>query len=196
MPPDTLTGRISFLVLQPVDALRYAHGTPAAELGGLKAAAVLLLLVNFAFALTLYHHGEALTVVPLIGTGLHLVLVYIQRVFDLFAWGMFLYPVILRRRSQGCRPGCGGLKGTCLGQQPSTLLGCSLAFGRSVPTTKGWTRFELNAVKIALFRQRLDLAKMADHLADHVIGHSHSFRVSGRASIFPWLAFMADTPKD
>ena len=38
-------------------------------------------------------------VVPLIGTGLHLVLVYIQRVFDLFAWGMFIYLVILRRRA-------------------------------------------------------------------------------------------------
>mgnify|MGYP006989732451 FL=1 len=99
MPPDTLTGRISFLVLQPVDALRYAHGTPAAELGGLKAAAVLLLLVNFAFAMSLYYHGEALTAVPLIGTSLHLVLVYIQRVFDLFAWGMFIYLVILRRRA-------------------------------------------------------------------------------------------------
>ncbi len=99
MHPDTLTGRIRFLLLQPVDALRYAHGTPAAELGGLKAAAVLLLLFNFAFAMTLYHHGEALTVVPLIGTGLHLVLVHIQRVFDLFAWGMFLYLVILRRRA-------------------------------------------------------------------------------------------------
>ena len=99
MPPDTLTGRIRFLLLQPVDALRYAHGTPAAELGGLKAAAVLLLLVNFAFAMSLYHHGEALTVVPFIGASLHLVLVYIQRVFDLFAWGMFLYLVILRRRA-------------------------------------------------------------------------------------------------
>lgn len=99
MHPDTLTGRIRFLLLQPVDALRYAHGTPATELGGLKAAAVLLLLFNFAFAMSLYYHGEALTVVPLIGTGLHLVLVYIQRVFDLFAWGMFLYLVILRRRA-------------------------------------------------------------------------------------------------
>ena len=99
MPPDTLTGRISFLVLQPVDALRYAHSTPATELGGLKAAAILLLLVNVAFAMSLYYHGEALTAVPLIGTGLHLVLVYIQRVLDLFAWGMFLYLVILRRRS-------------------------------------------------------------------------------------------------
>ncbi|MFC3166930.1 hypothetical protein [Paracoccus fontiphilus] len=99
MPPDTLTGRIRFLVLQPVDALRFAHGTPATELGGLKAAAVLLLLVNFAFAMSLYYHGEALTLLPLIGQGLHLVLVYIQRVFDLFAWGMFIYLVILRRRS-------------------------------------------------------------------------------------------------
>lgn len=99
MPPDTLTGRISFLVFQPVDALRYAHGTPATELGGLKAAAVLLLLVNVAFAMTLYYHGEALTLLPFVGKGLHLVLVYIQRVFDLFAWGMFLYLVILRRRA-------------------------------------------------------------------------------------------------
>ena len=99
MPPDTLTGRIRFLVLQPVDALRFAHGPPAHELGGLKAAAVLLLLVNVAFAMTLYYHGEALTMVPLIGSGLHLVLVYVQRVFDLFAWGMFIYLVILRRRS-------------------------------------------------------------------------------------------------
>ena len=99
MHPDTVTGRIRFLLLQPVDALRYAHGTPAAELGGLKAAAVLLLLVNFAFAMSLYYHGEALTVVPFIGASLHLVLVYIQRVFDLFAWGMFLYLVILRRRA-------------------------------------------------------------------------------------------------
>ena len=49
--------------------------------------------------MSLYYHGEALTAVPLIGTGLHLVLVYIQRVFDLFAWGMFLYLVILRRRA-------------------------------------------------------------------------------------------------
>ena len=99
MPPHTLTGRIRFLVLQPVDALRFAHGTPATELGGLKAAAVLLLLMNVAFAMSLYYHGEALTLLPLIGTGLHLVLVYIQRVFDLFAWGMFLYLVILRRRA-------------------------------------------------------------------------------------------------
>ncbi|WP_207100905.1 hypothetical protein [Paracoccus shandongensis] len=99
MPPDTLTGRIRFLVLQPVDALHFAHGTPATELGGLKAAAVLLLLMNVAFAMSLYYHGEALTLLPLIGTGLHLVLVYIQRVFDLFAWGMFLYLVILRRRA-------------------------------------------------------------------------------------------------
>ena len=99
MPPNTLTGRISFLVFQPVDALRYAHGTPATELGGLKAAAVLLLLFNFAFAMSLYHHGEALTVVPLIGPSLHLVLVYIQRVFDIFVWGMFIYLVILRRRA-------------------------------------------------------------------------------------------------
>ena len=68
-------------------------------MGGLKAAAVLLLLFNFAFAMSLYHHGEALTVVPFIGTSLHLVLVYIQRVLDLFAWGMFLYLVILRRRA-------------------------------------------------------------------------------------------------
>ena len=196
MLPTTPLGRVRFLIFQPVDAIRYARETPADELGDLKSAAFLVLALNFAVALTLYYHGAGLDAVPGIGTGLHIVLVYIQRVFDLFAWGMFLYPVILRRRSQGCRPGCGGLKGTCLGQQPSTLLGCSLAFGRSVPTTKGWTRFELNAVKIALFRQRLDLAKMADHLADHVIGHSHSFRVSGRASIFPWLAFMADTPKD
>ena len=74
-------------------------GTPATELGGLKAAAVLLLLVNVAFAMSLYYHGQALTAVPLIGTGLHLMLVYIQRVFDLFAWGMFLYLVILRRRA-------------------------------------------------------------------------------------------------
>jgi hypothetical protein len=99
MHPDTVTGRIRFLLLQPVDALRYAHGTPAAELGGLKAAAVLLLLFNFAFAMSLYYHSEALTVVPFIGTGLHLMLVHIQRVFDLFAWGMFLYLVILRRRA-------------------------------------------------------------------------------------------------
>ena len=99
MYPDTVTGRIRFLLLRPVDALRYAHGTPTAELGGLKAAAVLLLLFNFAFAMSLYYHGEALTAVPLIGTGLYLVLVYIQRVLDLFAWGMFLYLVILRRRS-------------------------------------------------------------------------------------------------
>jgi hypothetical protein len=99
MPPDTLTGHIRFLVLQPVDALRFAHGTPAAELGGLKAAAVLLLLFNFALAMVLYYRGEALTIVPLIGAGLHLVLVYIQRVLDLFAWGMFLYLVILRRRA-------------------------------------------------------------------------------------------------
>jgi hypothetical protein len=99
MHPDTLTGRIRFLLLQPVDALCYAHGTPADELGGLKAAAVLLLLVNFAFAMSLYYHGEALTLLPLIGKGLHLVLVYIQRVFDLFAWGMFLYLVVLRRRA-------------------------------------------------------------------------------------------------
>ena len=49
--------------------------------------------------MSLYHHGEALTLLPLIGRGLHLVLVYIQRVFDLFAWGMFIYLVILRRRS-------------------------------------------------------------------------------------------------
>ena len=99
MHPDTLTGRIRFLLLQPVYALRYAHGAPAAELGGLKGAAVLLLLFNFDFAMSLYYHGEALTVVPLIGTSLHLVLVYIQRVFDLFAWGMFIYLVILRRRA-------------------------------------------------------------------------------------------------
>ena len=99
MPPDTLTGHLRFLVLQPVDALRFAHGTPATELGGLKAAAVLLLLVNVAFAMSLYYHGEALTLLPLIGRGLHLMLVYIQRVFDLFAWGMFLYLVILRRRA-------------------------------------------------------------------------------------------------
>ena len=99
MHPDTLTGRIRFLLLQPVDTLRYAHGTPAAELGGMKAAAVLLLLFNVAFAMMLYYHGEALRLVPLIGTGLHLMLVYIQRVFDLFAWGMFIYLVILRRRA-------------------------------------------------------------------------------------------------
>ena len=49
--------------------------------------------------MVLYYRGEALTIVPLIGAGLHLVLVYIQRVLDLFAWGMFLYLVILRRRA-------------------------------------------------------------------------------------------------
>ncbi|MCZ0963097.1 hypothetical protein [Paracoccus benzoatiresistens] len=85
MPPETFTGRIRFLLLQPVDALRYAHGTPAATLGGLKAAAMTLLLVNFAFGLTLYHHGAMLDAVLGISSGLHTILVYAQRVFDLFA---------------------------------------------------------------------------------------------------------------
>ena len=40
-----------------------------------------------------------LETVPGIGTGLHTILVYAQRVFDLFAWGMFLYLAILRRRA-------------------------------------------------------------------------------------------------
>jgi hypothetical protein len=85
MPPETFTGRVRFMLRQPVEALRYAHGTPAAGLGGLKAAAVTLLLVNFAFALTLYHHSTMLDALPGIGTGLHIVLVYVQRLLDLFA---------------------------------------------------------------------------------------------------------------
>lgn len=98
MMPATPLGRVRYLLLQPVDAIRHAQATPAAELGDLKAAALLLLAFNIAVALSVYQAGDVLAALPGVGGGLHLVLVYAQRVFDLFAWGMFFYLVILRRR--------------------------------------------------------------------------------------------------
>ena len=97
MLPETPCRRIRFLLLQPVDAIAFARMAPAADLGGLRAAGVTLLLVNFAAAMLVSHWGGLLAAVPGVGAGLHIVLIYAQRVFDLFAWGMFIYLVILRR---------------------------------------------------------------------------------------------------
>ncbi|WP_265501239.1 hypothetical protein [Paracoccus beibuensis] len=99
MLPETLLGRVRFLLVQPVDAIRYAQETPADELGDLKAAAFLLLAFNLAAAMSVYQYGDMLDAVPGIGASLHTILIYAQRVFDLFAWGMFFYLVILRRRA-------------------------------------------------------------------------------------------------
>lgn len=97
MMPETPLGRVRFLLLQPVDAIRHAQATPAAELGDLKAAALLLLAFNIAVALTVYQVGDVVAAFPGVGAGLHMMLVFAQRVFDLFAWGMFFYLVIFRR---------------------------------------------------------------------------------------------------
>ena len=99
MLPTTPLGRVRFLIFQPVDAIRYARETPADELGDLKSAAFLILALNFAVALMLHYHGNVLDAVPGLGGHLHLALIYVQRVFDLFAWGMFGYLVVLRRRN-------------------------------------------------------------------------------------------------
>lgn len=98
MMPETLLGRVRFLLLQPVDAVRYARTTPADELGDMKAAAVLMLGMNFAMALVLFHSKEAIAALPELGPFLLTGLQGLHRVFDLFAWGMFLYLVMFRRK--------------------------------------------------------------------------------------------------
>lgn len=99
MLPETHLGRVRFLLFQPVDAIRFARQTPADELRELKAAAGFLLFFNFLLAMTLHHYAGSIETVPGVGAALNVMLVNGQRVFDVFAWGMFLYLVVYRRRS-------------------------------------------------------------------------------------------------